>query len=346
MDNKEVIKKFINAVFAPRKGGLIDENGYTDIRNYFPFYKFNFDWLNYIKYNGTYRKFESNGHPIPEPEIIKKLYEKLTGLSKESYEYLFETEPDECFKLLAEKKNSDGYQGTGKDPDSMKIVKAILGVIHEDIIDYNCNDYSGDTMNSLRSVVGKLHYKNQMQYLGKRYEYIFMYDQIDYFERVGNGKIKEVKHTNYLAKDFFNQYHTLGNFVLTPKAKDTNNGNRVNVNTLRGNPKGMKDNYYLFVDYLEKLKDNRGDRLYSEITDKYNNFYCRYYDTKWEEFNRKKYCDNLIIPDKWCNFHKDIHTKALDGSLSAIREYFLLSELIISERCGEMILRLFDKLNS
>ena len=325
MENIELVKHFINNVFSPRKEGGVDENGYKDIKNYFPFYNFNFDWLNYItevdaqKCKTAYEKFKEDNISVPRPDKIMDLYKKLTGLSEESFKYLFIAEPDNSLVLSSNgrKRNSDGYRGESADPDSMKIVKAILCLIHEDIID-NCDNFSGDTMNSLRSVIGELHYENEKKYLGENYEFIFMYDKIKYFDKIGCSTDEETDHTNDLAKEFFNKYHTLGNFVLTP-SKLTGQS----INQMSGSI--SDDNYYGFVQYLQHLLAFYGQFSINGV------------------FNKSLYFDSLIIPHGDYDLYKKVYEKKDQQS---IREYIQISELIISERCSEMIIRLFTKLNS
>ena len=85
------------------------------------------------------------------------------------------------------------------------------------------------------------------------------------------------------------------------------------------------DNYYGFVQYLQHLLAFYGQFSINGV------------------FNKSLYFDSLIIPHGDYDLYKKIYEKKDQQS---IREYIQISELIISERCSEMIIRLFTKLNS
>ena len=335
--SKKKVKTFINEIFG---NGTPD--GYKDKELYRCFYEFNFDWFNFahkhfnfnkkdgeygecIKKNGWYKDYKE----LPKLDNIKKsfrdLNEKIGGNVDD--------------KLIAISKDSKEFRGGGNnDPDSMNIVCDILFVIYSDVIETAWGKmdqstdiidlFKGDTMNSFHYSFGKLKYNGKIVKKSTR-EYIFMYDYIDGFsnmEGVDEESIKKIK-------EFFNQYHTLGNFVLSPAIIVK----RQSINTYR--KRYENDNYYAYIDELFKTRAENKNEMLTLLTDANKGFFSQFKE-------KKDYYEAMDIPCEYGKIYYFLREEAKDKKdYDSIKNYIDKTEEIIKYRCSLMIDKLFEKLN-
>lgn len=340
-DNIKLVKDLINYIFSPRKeDGLVDEDGYKNILNYYPFYSFSFDWMNHLHFNnnevvGGYRILSENNITIPCADEIKHTFTNITGLDESSYKCLFEDEINAGKDKKGKKQKLADVFGGSVDPDNMNIIKAIMGVLHRDE-----EDIRADTMISLHYAIGSPMYEgSNSEFLGPqnlygkkdtRYEYISLYNIIKGFERVESTDIE-------WARQFFNLYHTLGNFVVSP----------TEINRKRSYI--LKDNYYAFINYLDGISSKPEVPKPETIVDGHVNFYEKYYkDGDFNSiFKKKKYCSDLFIPMEFEKRFNDIYSKSCEKNVKIDdqKEFVSLACNIIQVRCHKMIVELYKILN-
>ena len=356
--SKEKVKTFINEIFG--KGNL---DGYKDKELYRCFYEFNFDWFNFAhkdfnfnKKDGEYgecikkNKWYKDYKELPKLDNIKKSFRDLN-------EKIGENVDDVDGKLIAISKDSNEFRGGGNnDPDSMNIVRDILFVIYSDVIETAWDKmeqstdiidlFKGDTMNSFHYSFGKLKYNGRIVE-DSREEYIFMYDYIDGFsnmEGVDEESIKKIK-------EFFNQYHTLGNFVLSPAITVK----RQSINKYRR--RYENDNYYAYIDELFKARAENKNEMLTLLIDANKGFFSQFKE-------KKDYYEAMDIPGEYGKIYYFLGKEAMDipceyrkiyyflrkeakdkKDYDSIKNYIDTTEEIIKYRCSLMIDKLFEKLN-
>lgn len=341
-ESKKKVKTFINEIFGNGNGNL---DGYKDKELYRCFYEFNFDWFNFehkdfnfnkkdgeygecINKNGWYKDYKE----LPKLDNIKKSFRDLNEKIRGNVDD----------KLMAISKDENKFRGGGNnDPDSMNIVRDILFVIYSDVIKtawkaWNKMEQStdiidlfkGDTMNSFHYSFGKLKYNGRIVE-DSRKEYIFMYDYIDGFsnmEGVDEESIKKIK-------EFFNQYHTLGNFVLSPAITVEEQS----INMYRKNYEN--DNYYAYIDELFKARAANKNEMLTLLKDKNKGFFSQFKE-------KKDYYEAMDIPCEYGKIYYFLRKEAKDKKdYDSIKNYIDKTEEIIKYRCSLMIDKLFEKLN-
>lgn len=249
-NSKEFVRGFVWAVLGDIKKDSKDK--YVPPKDLFEkfFKNFSFDWLNHDpKMKGKVYKEVSIGE-----EEIEKTFCDLTRAEKNGI--LNEITKDNKW----DSGEADGVHVS--DPDNMMIIRNILFILYFDFlseayIEYGnkekdiMNDdifFRGDTINSLHTEVGVPDIKG---------EYIFLYD--------------EIRNFNKNEKEFFNMYHTLGNFIPLPNERiypDNKKTNYINLNQYRKNLKG--DNFGAFLDLLEEVlpleNENKLEKILKENT--------------------------------------------------------------------------------
>lgn len=327
--SKEIVRAFINNIFGEGIG-----NEYKNRNIYDHFFIFNFDWLNY-----THKLFSQSAenemkkwcpHPITiRLDEIQKGFTQLTNIR--------DPKKLETISKLDNKTFRDSI-----DPDSMKIVFHILFVIYSDIIKCTLDGlqqdqaehiiknkdftdlFKGDTMHSFHWSFGHPEYSEQTV-TDTKFEYIFMYPYISGFSKVKSANIETIQE----IKGFFNQYHILGNIVLTPAI--TVDKKSINVHRKHYD----QDNYYAYLDKLFGNHDALLDALLQANSGFFSIFQC----------DREKYCDMLDILDS----EGPAYTQGRDAAISAqddasIRNYIKTTRSIVEKRCGQMIAKLYDAL--
>lgn len=334
-ESKKNVKIFINKIF-----GNGNSDGYKDKELYRCFYEFNFDWFNFehtdfnfnkkdgeygecIKKDGWYKDYKE----LPKLDNIKKSFRDLNKK--------IEGNVDE--KLIAISEDGNKFRGKN-DPDSMNIVCDILFVIYSDVIKKAWDKmeqstgiidlFKGDTMNSFHYSFGRLKYNGEIVKKSTR-EYIFMYDYIDGFsnmEGVDEESIKKIK-------EFFNQYHTLGNFVLSPAIIVK----RQSINKYRNHYEN--DNYYAYIDELFKTRAENKNEMLTLLTDANKGFFSQFKE-------KKDYYEAMDIPCEYGEIYYSLREEAKDKKdYDSIKNYIDKTEEIIKYRCSLMIDKLFEKLN-
>lgn len=326
-ESKNIVKEFINNIFGE---GKTDDYKRRNIYDYF--YNFNFDWLNYEekefdKMTGKYIEKDKSwcvqmNYVRPQLDNIEENFEQLTGLERRKLTKI---------SNLCNKKFRNA-----KDPDSMKIIFHILFVIYSDIIksslpheiNKDITDlFKGDTMHSMHYSFGNPKYEGK-EVKNSENEYIFMNGYIDGFSKI-DSQDEEILRK---VKEFFNQYHTLGNFVLTPAI--TVNGQ--SINKYRGGYD--RDNYYAYIDELFKVCRNSKSIL-DLLIEANKGFFMQFKD-------KNEYCESLDISYEDGKNYTKLRKEALDNKDNSeyMKKYIEVVEKIINERCGVMIETLYEKL--
>ena len=326
--SKEKVKTFINEIFGNGNRNL---DGYKDKELYRCFYEFNFDWFNF-NFN------EKDGECIKRDVWYKEL-PKLDNIENSFQDLNKEIKENVHDKLMAISKDKNKFRGGGNnDPDSMNIVRDILFVIYSDVIKTAWGKmeqstgiidlFKGDTMNSFHYSFGKLKYNGRIVE-GSREEYIFMYGYIDGFsnmEGVDEESIKKIK-------EFFNQYHTLGNFVLSPAITVK----RQSINKYRNHYEN--DNYYEYIGELFKTSAENKNEMLTLLLDANKGFFSQFKE-------EKDYYEAMDIP---CEYRESYHLLREEAKskkdYDSIKNYIDKTEEIIKYRCSLMIDKLFEKLN-
>lgn len=331
-ESKNIVKEFINNILGE---GKIDDYKIRDIYDYF--YNFNFDWLNYEekefdKITGKYIEKDKSwcvrmNCVRPQLDNIEENFEQLTGLERE--------------KLTKISNLCNRKFRNAKDPDSMKIICHILFVIYSDIIksalpheiSIDITDlFKGDTMHSMHYSFGNPKYEGK-EVKNSENEYIFMNGYIDGFSKIDSQDEEMLKK----VKEFFNQYHTLGNFVLTPALTV----GRSSINTSRA--ACDHDNYYAFIDKLFEVLEASNGNLVEKIDQLIvanSNFYSQF------EASKQKYCEILDIPYIYAITYKNLRNQAVEvKDIDSITKYVNITENIIRKRCLLMVDKLYKKLN-
>ena len=324
-DSKEIVRKFINDIF-----GNGNNEDYKMEKFYSRFKIFNFDWFNFAiddfdtisneckKANGWYKSYK-----IPNLEEIRKSFNELTGIQKEKLEVISKREE---------------LRGCA-DPDSMKIVCHILFIVYSDfikkaiyemplkeILNKNIIDlFKGDTMHSFHYSFGNPKYEGK-EVKDPIRQYIFMYNYINGFSKINNEKlINEVK-------KFFNKYHTLGNFVLTPAV--TVDGMSINTYRYRFD----NDNYYVYLDKVFKPQKESLSIL-NLLIEANKGFFTQYKD-------KNEYYNSLNVSCEDGENYTKLREKALENRDNSeyMGNYINKVEEIIDKRCEKMIKKLYNKL--
>lgn len=326
--SKEIVRAFINHVFGE---GMGDEYKNRTIYDYFQV--FNFDLLNYSHklFARSSEKEISNWCSAPitiRLDEIQKGFTQLTGIR-------------DVRKLeMISKLDDVNFRGTA-DPDSMKIVCHILFIIYDDVIKRTLNhitqdqaDYiiknkdftylfKGDTMHSFHSSFGYPEYSGQAV---KRtiYEYIFMYPYISGFSKIQSVNAETLQK----IRGFFNQYHTLGNIVLTPAI--TVDRESINVHRNRYD----KDNYYAYMDELFGKHDSALDGLIQANSAFFSIFH-----------NREMYCDMLdVLDSEGSAYTRTRETAITVQDDTSIQNYIDVTQSVIKNRCDRMSSKLYHAL--
>ena len=324
--SKEIVRGFIKDVF-----GAGNNEDYKEDELYEYFRTFNFDWFNFVykdfdpdsnkckKTNGWYRDYV-----IPDLEDIKSSFYTLTGIENE--EKLKKISENEELRKCA-------------DPDSMKIVCHILFIIYSDfiknaiyemplkeILNKNIIDlFKGDTMHSFHYSFGNPKY-NGIEVKKVVRQYIFMYNYINGFSKINKEDLIDK------VKKFFNKYHTLGNFVLTPAV--TVDG--ISINTYRY--KFDNDNYYVYLNKVFKPQKESLSIL-NLLIEANKGFFIQCKD-------KKEYCAMLDISYEDEKNYTKLRNEALDNKDNSeyMEKYIKCVEEIIDKRCKKMIKKLYNKL--
>lgn len=334
--SKRNVREFINVVFGEGKG-----TEYSDRAVYDEFHRFNFDLLNYecMYFEKSREKLITTWCDVPIKiylDDIEKDFVLLTGIQ--------DVQKLETISKL----NNRKFRGTS-DPDSMKIVCDILFILYSKVVKNTLDNleqaeaekliekqditglFKGDTMHSFHFSFGHPEYQGQ-SVKNTPYEYIFMYPYITGFSKVKSVSPKIMEK----IKNFFNQYHTLGNFVLTPAIKVGKNS----VNTYRS--RYNHDDYYTYVNRLfegQNLLSYVGNDGLVALIRANQGFFSSYQGQK------EKYCKDLDIPYEKSHLYIEKRQAAIElQDDKSIETYLDVLEDIIKARCNTMIEKLYQAL--
>lgn len=340
--SREIVTEFIDSIF-----GQGEKDAVRHFKTYEKFFTFNFDYLNYehrFFASGESHTFKGWCHH-PRTVFLPKIeagFCALTGIH----------DPHGLEKLSC--LNNRRFRDCA-DPDSMKIVCHILFLIYSDIIYktlrgldrddaeriLNKGDltalFKGDTMHSFHTSFGKAEYRGEEDENGEAvksaaYEYIFMLPYISGFSKVPNLD----GDTLACISSFFNQYHTLGNFVLTPAI--CVEGLSINQERYRCD----RDNYYA---YLEELFQNgalKAGLSKQETSDTLSRLVGANQAFFGQFSSREQYCTELDILEESGRDYALARERAIrEPTRDSIQRYVELTNGIIETRCRRMIEKLF-----